>query len=226
MHPPSDTHDAASTQPTHVTITYARPDDSGLRALATRAYAHDFAGALRLRRHNENTVEAFASTKLDTLVSRRFAATMDCEDAVIRAQAATQHPDEHGVFTAVTCPAAWTGPLPPQEGFTLVEDLPVDTFLQLSRDNKQQTTSDKMPTSLLNQDVITVNNDATGTQATVANRMVLTLDAFGLLPKTTGTEGSKHYPPVVRVSVRGRWVRLDTVFASVYYNRGGHLLVL
>ena len=226
MRPTVAHDDAASNPPTHVTITCTNPTDTGLRALATRAYAHDFAAALRLRRHDENTIEVFASTKLDTLVSRRFAGTMDCEDTVIRAQAATQPLDKHGVLTAVTCPAAWAGPLPPEEGFTLVEDLPVATFLQLSRDNKQQTTSDKMPTSLLNQDVITVNNDATGTQAIVANRMVLTLDAFGLLPKTAGTESSKHFPPVVRVSARGRWVRLDTVFASVYYNRGGHLLVL
>ena len=79
------------------------------------------------------------------------------------------------------------------------------------------------PASLLDQTVITVEHDVSGTKVEIPMRMIFTCTSLGLIP---GFSAPMDIPRHIRVSAAGRWVRLDAPFGTVYRTAGlGNVLV-
>lgn len=186
-----------------------------LKALAQRAVGLDPDALLRLRllpdRFAPQRIEVFAPTPFQTLISRRVEATIPGTDAVIRAADFLNGTPRHlGNFL-------WSArSLPPIEGFSLVDVLPTHIVTDLNTQGKQLARQFSgplgPPASLLDQTVITVSN---GDQdVAIPMRVVFCLSAFGLLP---GFDAPASVPRQLRVSAKGRWLRVDAPFATVYY---------
>ena len=120
----------------------------------------------------------------------------------------------HGARVAL----AGLGALPPAEGFQEIDTLPVAVVRELSDQGQRlaREFSGPMgpPSSLLNQTVITVDN-AAGVQVEIPMRMIFACTNLGLIP---GFSAPMNVPRHLRVAGKGRWVRVDAPFGSVYHS--------
>ena len=69
------------------------------------------------------------------------------------------------------------------------------------------------PKSLLNQTVLTV--ESAETHVEIPMRMIFACTSLGLIP---GFAASLKIPRHLRVAAKGRWVRLDAPYGSVYHS--------
>ena len=69
------------------------------------------------------------------------------------------------------------------------------------------------PSSLLNQTVITVENGEDKVE--IPMRMIFACTNLGLIP---GFAAPMNVPRHLRVAGKGRWVRVDAPFGSVYHS--------
>lgn len=199
----------------------------GLRALLARATGLDASASVRLRQHDANQVEVFVTTPFDVVVARRCGGTVGRDGAVVSAQALADAlhtaPDpvlaEDGVELSLG-PArdpSWPGALPPAQGFREIDSLPVDVVRELADKGRQlaRQFSGPMgpPQSLLNQTVLTVENSEA--QVEIPMRMIFACTSLGLIP---GFAASLKIPRHLRVAGKGRWVRLDAPYGSVYHS--------
>lgn len=199
----------------------------GLRALLSRATGLDASAAVRLRQHDATQVEVFVTTPFDVVVARRCEGTVGRDGAVVSAQALLDAlhtaPDPLGHEGGVELdlgPArdpSWPGALPPEQGFQEIDSLPVDVVRELADKGRQlaRQFSGPMgpPKSLLNQTVLTVENAQT--QVEIPMRMIFACTSLGLIP---GFAASLEIPRHLRVAGKGRWVRLDAPYGSVYHS--------
>jgi hypothetical protein len=200
-----------------------------LAAFVERAGRLDAAAVIRLRARSASQFTAWASTGLDVLASRVIAGIVRPDDLSVGA-------DELGRGLAAMAPSgyvdpgfpmdsAWRGALPPDAGFTHLDDVPARLMLDLAQRGselaKEHAGAQGPPVSLLDQEVIRVS--AAGESVGVPMRCVFALTAMGFLPPEADAVDSDE---VVRVRTLRAWLRIDARFGSVYRRRGDPAVVL
>lgn len=185
----------------------------GLRALLSRAVGLDAQALVRLRKHDDSVIEAFVTTPFEVVASRRCGGQVSRDGAVVRAADILQAPDTSELGPGLD--ASWPGALPPSTGFTLLDVLPAAVVRELADAGqslaRQFSGPLGPPASLLNQTVLTVTGEQG--EAEIPMRMVFALNALGLTP---GFSAPMDIPRQLRVSVCGRWIRVDAPYGTVY----------
>lgn len=203
----------------------------GLIALLQRAHRMDSQAVCRLQAWNNTNTTVYVATPFDVVAARRIqhgeGDFAPLEGAVLRVGEvlALGEISPESLATLPRVAPAWVGALPPAQGFTLVETIPADAVYRLAEEGRslagQFSGPLGPPASLLSQVVVDATGED-GIRAQVPMRMIFAASSLGLIP---GLSAGLDVPRVVRVSVAGRWVRLDAAFGSVYYSAGLPLLV-
>ena len=191
-----------------------------------RALRIDDAAVIRLRRRSDGLVAAWVNTGFDVLAVRVVAGHLGSADLSCGADQLTrglQHTDAAGhVDPGYPMDSAWRGVLPPDTGFTHLDDVPAAVLVDLGRRGaelaRDHGSAHGPPASLLDQDVVQVS--AGDTAVAVPMRCVFALTAMGFVPESPPPE------EVVRVRVLPAWLRIDARFGSVFRRRGDPALVL
>lgn len=199
---------------------------SDLAAFVERALRLDEAAVIRLRRRSDGLVAAWVGTGLDVLAVRVVVGELVPDDLScgadqlargLRSADAAGHID-----TGFPMDSAWRGVLPPENGFTHLDDVPAAVLVDLARRGsdvaRTEGTAHGPPASLLDQDVLQVSSG--GVAAGVPMRCVFALTAMGFVPESPSAE------EIVRVRVLPAWLRIDARFGSVFRRRGDPALVL
>lgn len=197
-----------------------------LATFTERVLRLDQAAVIRLRQRSDDRLLAWAATGFDVLAGRVVGGRIKPADLAVAADAlaaglAAMTPDGH-VEPGFTMDSAWRGALPPETGFTHLDDVPAHVVLELAERGgalaKQHSSAHGPPVSLLDQDVMAVSSgDET---VDIPMRCVLALTAMGFVPPTVTDE------EIVRVRVHPTWLRIDARFGSVYRRRGAPAVVL
>lgn len=122
--------------------------------------------------------------------------------------------------------SAWRGALPPEGGYTHIDDVPARVLVELAHRGVALTRehgAQGPPASLLAQEVLEVSGG--GTTVGVPMRMVFALGAMGFVPGSGRDAAVSEIDPaeVVRVRAGRAWIRLDARFGSVFLRRSGGL---
>lgn len=204
--------------------------DAHRKDLATfveHAMRLDDAAVIRLRARSDGLLTAWVATGFDVLASRVVAGTVRPEDMSVAADALARGlsaMDASGyVDPGFPMDSAWRGALPPESGFTHLDDVPARVLLDLAQRGaqvaKEHSGSQGPPVSLLDQEVIQVSS--ADTSVGLPMRCVFALTAMGFLPQSP--DGADE---IVRVRVSPTWLRIDARFGSVYRRRGGPALLV
>jgi hypothetical protein len=200
-----------------------------LAAFAERAVRLDAATVIRLRTRSAGKFIAWAPTGLDVLASRVVAGVVRPDDLSVGADELARglaSVDSSGyVNPGFPMDSAWRGALPPDSGFTHLDDVPARLLLDLAQRGsqlaKEHGSAQGPPVSLLDQEVIRVS--AGGDTVGVPMRCVFALTAMGFLPQDADAVDSEE---IVRVRMLRTWLRIDARFGSVYRRRGDPAVVL
>ena len=200
-----------------------------LAAFLDRALRLDDAAIIRLRTRSEGLLTAWVATGFDVLASRVVAGHVRPGDLSVGADTLARGlsaMDDSGyVDPGFAMDSAWRGALPPNAGFTHLEDIPAGVVLDLAQRGarlaKEHSSSHGPPVSLLDQEVIRVS--AAGVQVGLPMRCVFALTAMGFLPQSPD---AVDVDELIRVRITPTWLRLDARFGSVYRRRGDPALVL
>jgi hypothetical protein len=200
-----------------------------LSAFVERAARLDPAAVIRLRTRSSGLFTAWALTGFDVLASRVVAGSLRPDDLSVGADELTRGlaaVDNSGyVDPGFPMDSAWRGALPPDSGFTHLDDVPARLMLDLAQRGaqlaKEHGSAQGPPVSLLDQEVIRVSSgdESVG----VPMRCVFALTAMGFLPQSSDTVDADE---IVRVRTLPAWLRIDARFGSVYRRRGDPALVL
>jgi hypothetical protein len=200
-----------------------------LAAFVERTLRLDDAAVIRLRARSGGLLTAWVSTNLDVLASRVVAGSVRPDDLSVGADELARGlaaMDSSGfVDPGFPMDSAWRGALPPESGFTHLDDVPARLMLDLAergaRLAKEHGSAHGPPVSLLDQEVLRVSS--ADVSVGVPMRCVFALTAMGFLPQSPETV---HAEEMVRVRVLPAWLRIDARFGSVYRRRGDPALVL
>ncbi|OBG59022.1 MULTISPECIES: hypothetical protein [unclassified Mycobacterium] len=199
-----------------------------LTAFVDYAMRLDDAAVIRLRARPPGLLTAWVATGFDVLASRVVAGEVRPEDLSVGADALARGlsaMDDAGfVDPGFAMDSAWRGALPPDSGFTHLEDIPARVVLDLAQRGarlaKEHGSSHGPPVSLLDQEVIQVSSaDAS---VGLPMRCVFALTAMGFLPQSPDAVGADE---MIRVRILPTWLRIDARFGSVYRRRGDPLLL-
>lgn len=193
----------------------------GIRTLVGRACGLDASAFSRLRQFDDTSIEVFLSTPFDVIASRRAQGHCSRDGAVVTgrdlldALSGPLSPTRNELEIGPAHDPSWPGSLPPREGFVLLEEVPAHVVRRLSDEGRalarQFSGPLGPPASLLNQTVLTVDGDK---PLEIPMRMVFACTSLGLVP---GMGAPSSIPRHLRVSVSGRWARLDAPFGTVYH---------
>lgn len=203
----------------------------GLATLLRRATALDADASARWQAVGGDALDVFVTTPFDCFASRRVRGRASRDGAAVEAQAllraltaAAPAGERAHLEVGPARDAAWPGALPPAQGFIERDTIPVGVASRLADEGRtlarQFSGPAGPPRSLLDSTVITADTES-GDPVDIPMRMVFACTSLGLIP---GFEAPAGVPRHLRVSTRGRWVRLDAPFGSVYRNRGLGLL--
>jgi hypothetical protein len=200
-----------------------------LAAFVERAVRLDAAAVIRLRARSATEFTAWASTGLDVLASRVVSGVVRPDDLSVGADELRRRltaADGSGyVDPGFPMDSAWRGALPPDSGFTHLDDVPARLLLDLAQRGsqlaKEHGSAHGPPVSLLDQEVIRVSAGADSVG--VPMRCVFALTAMGFLPQDADAVASDE---IVRVRILRAWLRIDARFGSVYRRRGDPAVVL
>jgi hypothetical protein len=200
-----------------------------LTAFVERAVRLDAAAVIRLRARSGGGFTAWAATGFDVLASRVVAGTVRPSDLSVGADELARGlaaVDSSGyVDPGFPMDSAWRGALPPDSGFTHLDDVPARLMLDLAQRGaqlaKEHSSAQGPPVSLLDQEVIRVS--AADVSVGIPMRCVFALTAMGFLPQSSEAVGVDE---IVRVRMLRAWLRIDARFGSVYRRRGDPALVL
>lgn len=193
-----------------------------LGAFTARLVRLDQSAPVRLRAVR-GRVTAWAPTPFEALATRSVAAEMEPDDVTVQGSSllTALAVDRSAEVDLGPATGFWTGTLPPDEGWTRLEDVPArelealtERGLALAREHGGPLGP---PASLLDQTVLTVSGDVPG-KVLVPMRALFALSGMGFLggADTGAGEGPE---PVVRVSATGSWMRLDARFGAVVRRR-------
>lgn len=207
---------------------------SGLQALLGHALNLDASALARFQQRDDRQVDVYVSTPFSVIASRRVAGIAGRDRAVVAAQALfdavaeynSGEPSSQRLSLGVARDPSWPGALPPVNGFLEVDRVPVGVARRLADQGqalaRQFSGPLGPPRSLLNQTVLEVlgtpgGEEPQSTEITVRipMRVIFTCTTLGLIP---GFAASVEVPRYLRVSQRGRWLRLDCPFGTVYYS--------
>ncbi len=201
-----------------------------LATFVDHAMRLDDAAVIRLRARSAGLLTAWVATGFDVLASRVVVGRVRPDDLSVAADGLARGlsaVDDSGfVDPGFAMDSAWRGALPPESGFTHLEDLPAQVLLDLAQRGarlaKERGSSHGPPVSLLDQEVIRVS--AADVSVGLPMRCVFALTAMGFLPQSPaeGAEGGE----LVRVRISPSWLRIDARFGSVYRRRAHAALVL
>ena len=205
------------------------PDAAGrndLAAFVEHALRLDEAAVVRLRARSDGLVAAWVATGLDVLAVRVVAGQLNPVDLSCGADELAKGlrgADDSGhIDTGYPMDSAWRGGLPPDTGFTHVDDVPAAVLTELAGRGaglaKEHSSAHGPPASLMDQDVLQVSSGAAAVG--VPMRCVFALTAMGFVPESPGPD------EIVRVRLSPTWLRIDARFGSVYRRRGDPALVL
>lgn len=189
----------------------------------------DDAAVIRLRTRSGGMLTAWVATGFDVLASRVVVGTVRPDDLSVGADALARGlsaMDASGyVDPGLTMDSAWRGALPPESGFTHLDDIPARVMLDLAQRGarlaKEHSSSHGPPVSLLDQEVIRVSSaDAS---VGLPMRCVFALTAMGFLPQSPDAIAAEE---MIRVRTLPTWWRVDARFGSVYRRRGDPSLLL
>ena len=194
----------------------------GLISLLQRAVALQDRAMARFSTVSDAAVDVFVTTPFAVIASRRVAGSCSRDGAAVLVSDLLADATDTAM-TAAALDAGWgMGALPPVAGFELLDEIPADVVQRLSDQGRalarQFSGPLGPPQSLMDQAVITVNNDTE-----IPMRLVFTLTALGLIP---GMDAPAAIPRHLRVSRNSRWVRVDAPFGSAYHSTGINLLTL
>lgn len=208
-----------------------------LTMFVERANRLDDAAVIRIRARANGLLGAWVATNFDVLAGRALAGTVRPDDLSAGADAllrGLQAVDRSGfVDPGWSMDSAWRGALPPESGFTHLDDVPARVMLDLAQRGvalaREHGSSQGPPVSLLDQEVISVSAD--GVTVGIPMRCVFALTAMRFLPQSS--RGDDEFAPesvsadeIVRIRVLPAWLRIDARFGSVYRRRGDPALVL
>ena len=200
-----------------------------LATFVERAGRLDAAAVIRLRARPGGLFTAWAATGFGVLASRVVAGILRPDDMSVGADELARGlaaVDSSGyVNPGFPMDSAWRGALPPDSGFTHLDDVPARLMLDLAQRGaqlaKEHGSAHGPPVSLLDQEVIRVSSaDAS---VGIPMRCVFALTAMGFLPQSSEAVDAEE---IVRVRMLRAWLRIDARFGSVYRRRGDPALVL
>lgn len=206
---------------------HAQQTDLG--TFVERAARLDVAAVIRLRARPGGGFTAWAATGFDVLASRVVAGVVRPDDLSVGADELARGVaavDNSGyVNPGFPMDSAWRGALPPDSGFTHLDDVPARLMLDLAQRGaqlvKEHSSAHGPPASLLDQEVIRVSSgDAS---VGIPMRCVFALTAMGFLPQSSEAVEADE---IVRVRTLPAWLRIDARFGSVYRRRGDPAVVL
>ncbi|MFE3445355.1 hypothetical protein ACFXNW_20185 [Nocardia sp. NPDC059180] len=193
-----------------------------------RAIRLDPAVVVRLRRRGERFVSAWVATGFETLAARTVVAELGVDDVTVGADVVlTGLASGSPIDLGYSMDSAWRGALPPDSGFTHIDDVPARTLVELAEQGadlaKEHGSGHGPPASLLDQPVLTVSGDSI--QVQVPMRVVFALTAMDFIPHSGERADSRRIPPaeIVRVRASKTWLRLDARYGSVARRLGGGL---
>ncbi|BBX62514.1 hypothetical protein MSAS_16880 [Mycobacterium saskatchewanense] len=198
-----------------------------LAAFVDNALRMDDSAVIRLRTRSDGLLTAWVATGFDVLASRVVGGTVRPGDMTVAAEALARGlsaMDASGyVDPGFAMDSAWRGALPPESGFTYLDDVPARVLLDLAQQGgrlaKEHSGAHGPPVSLLDQEVVQVSSaDAS---VGLPLRCVFALTAMGFLPQSP--EGADE---IIRVRISPTWLRVDARFGSVYRRRGDPALLL
>ncbi|GAB3016254.1 hypothetical protein [Mycobacterium bourgelatii] len=200
-----------------------------LAAFVRRAMRLDDAAVIRLRTRSLGLLTAWVATGFDVLAGRVVAGTVRPDDLSVGADQLARGLADVGpsgyVDPGFAMDSAWRGALPPDSGFTHLDDVPARVMLDLAQSGaelaKQHSSAHGPPASLLDQEVIQVSSG--DTVVGLPMRCVFALTAMGFLPQSAESINADE---MIRVRFSPTWLRIDARFGSVYRRRGGPALVL
>jgi hypothetical protein len=200
-----------------------------LTAFVERAVRLDAAAVIRLRARSGGGFTAWAATGFDVLASRVVAGTVRPGDLSVGADELARGlaaVDSSGyVDPGFPMDSAWRGALPPDSGFSHLDDVPARLMLDLAQRGaqlaKEHSSAQGPPVSLLDQEVIRVS--AADVSVGIPMRCVFALTAMGFLPQSSEAVDADE---IVRVRTLPAWLRIDARYGSVYRRRGDPALVL
>lgn len=205
-------------------------DRDDLSTFVDRALRLDDAAVIRFReRVGTGQVVAWVSTGFDVLASRVVAGRVRPADLSAGADTLARSlpvMDAAG-FVELGFPmdSAWRGALPPDNGFTHLDDVPAWAILELVERGtalaKEHSSAHGPPASLLDQEVLAVS--AGESSVGIPMRCVFALTAMGFLPPNADVLSSEE---IVRVRMHPAWLRIDARFGTVYRRLGDPALVL
>ncbi|BBZ43162.1 hypothetical protein [Mycobacterium parmense] len=206
--------------------------DAHRRDLSTfvdHALRLDDAAVIRLRARSDGLLTAWVATGFDVLASRTVVGTVRPDDLSVGADALARGlsaMDAAGyVHPGFAMDSAWRGALPPDSGFTHLDDVPARVILDLAQSGarlaKEHSSSHGPPVSLLDQEVIQVSRG--DLRVGLPMRCVFALTAMGFLPQSPDAIAADE---MIRVRVLPTWLRVDARFGSVYRRRGDPPLLL
>jgi len=200
-----------------------------LATFVDHAMRLDDAAVIRLRARSAGLLTAWVATGFDVLASRVVVGEVRPHDLSVGADELARGlsaMDASGyVDPGFSMDSAWRGALPPEAGFTHLEDVPAKVMLELAQRGarlaKEHSSSHGPPVSLLDQEVIRVSSaDA---HVGLPMRCVFALTAMGFLPQSSDAIDADE---MIRVRILPAWLRVDARFGSVYRRRGDPALVL
>ncbi|MGA7053033.1 MAG: hypothetical protein WBZ37_17555 [Mycobacterium sp.] len=200
-----------------------------LATFVDRVIRLDDAAVIRLRARSAGLLTAWVATGFDVLASRVVVGTVRPNDLSVGADELARGlsaMDASGyVDPGFSMDSAWRGALPPESGFTHLEDVPAGVLLDLAQRGarlaKEHSSSYGPPVSLLDQEVIRVSS--AGADVGLPMRCVFALTAMGFLPQSADAIDAEE---IIRVRILPAWLRVDARFGSVYRRRGNPALVL
>lgn len=198
-----------------------------LAAFVDHAMRLDEAAVVRIRARSSGLLTAWVATGFDVLASRVVVGRVKPDDMSVAADGLARGlaaASETGyVDPGFAMDSAWRGGLPPESGFTHLDDVPAKLVLDLAQQGaqlaKEHGGAHGPPVSLLDQDVVEVSSGDVAVG--VPMRCVFALTAMGFLPQSVS--GGDE---LIRVRISPSWLRLDARFGSVYRRRAHAALLV
>ncbi|MCV7121777.1 hypothetical protein [Mycobacterium lacus] len=200
-----------------------------LATFVDHAMRLDDAAVIRLRARSTGLLTAWVATGFDVLASRVVVGKVRPDDLSVGADELARGlaaMDVSGyVDPGFPMDSSWRGALPPESGFTHLEDVPARVMLDLAQQGarlaKEHGGAHGPPVSLLDQEVIRVSS--ADVSVGLPMRCVFALTAMGFLPQSPEAIDADE---IIRVRILPAWLRVDARFGSVYRRRGHPALVL
>lgn len=200
-----------------------------LAAFVDHAIRLDEAAVIRIRARSSGLLTAWVATGFDVLASRVVVGKVKPADMSVAADGLARGlapADASGyVDPGFAMDSAWRGGLPPESGFTHLDDIPAKLMLDLAQQGAQLAKAHGgphgPPVSLLDQEVVEVSSG--DVVVGVPMRCVFALTAMGFLPQSADAIDDDE---MIRVRITSAWLRIDARFGSVYRRRAHAALLV